>query len=89
MKALDFLEKFGVPGAERIIACAPEWAEKFDTSMNEYRRRTKQLSYMIHEVDLLELKIELRQNELGRKLSFKERQSVKKELELELKGRGQ
>lgn len=89
MKAIDFLKKYNVAEAERIIAEAPEWAEKYDTSMNEYRRRVKQLSYMIHEVNLLELKIELRQKALGRKLSFKERQSEKKDLENELKGRAQ
>lgn len=89
MNAVDFLEKYDVAEAERILSEAPEWAEKYDTSINEFRRRVKQLSYMIHEVDLLELKIELKQKELGRKLSFKERQLVKSDFELELKGRTQ
>ncbi|MFL4434925.1 hypothetical protein [Acinetobacter baumannii] len=86
MNASEFIQRFGVPRAEQIIASAPSWAEKFDTSINKYRRRVKQLSYMIHEVDLFELKVELRQIELGAKLSFKERLAVKRELEILLKG---
>lgn len=89
MRAIEFLEKHDVAEAELIIAEAPAWAEKYDTSKNEYRRRVKQLCYMINELDLLELKIELRQKELGKKLSFKERQLVKTDFELELKGRAQ
>lgn len=79
MNALDFLEKYDVAEAERIISEAPEWAEKYDTSTNEYCRRTKQLVYMTKQVTLQDLKVELKQIELGRKLSFKERQALKNE----------
>ncbi|MBP4464146.1 hypothetical protein ITF40_16760 [Acinetobacter baumannii] len=79
MKPEQFIRDFSKALAEQVIADAPHWADTYCTSTNEYRRRSKQLVYMADRVSLQELKIELKQIELGRKLSFKERQALKSE----------
>lgn len=76
MKPEQFIREFGKDLAEQVIADAPHWADTYCTSTNEYRRRSKQLVYMADRVSLQDLKVELKQIELGRKLSFKERQAI-------------
>lgn len=77
MNAAKFIELNTLDKAKDVVNNAPEWADKYDASTGEYHRPVKQLSYMINHVGINELRVEIKEVELGRKLSFKERQALK------------
>ena len=75
---IDFIKDNDENVVQSIIDNAPEWAEKYNFELQSYHRRSKQLSYNRLELNIDDLIYGLKEKEIGRKLTFKERQELRK-----------